>query len=65
MKSFGEKPVTCKSFQIFKYPEGSVSVIITRLIVIDIAPLTVLFCNYLLSRNCPLSDLLLPAVKKY
>ena len=32
--------------------------VVTRLIVIDIAPLTALFCN------CPFSDLQLPAVKR-
>ena len=36
-----------------------VSLIITRLIVINIAPLTELFCN------CPLADMKLPTVKRH
>ena len=39
--------------------------IITRLIEIEIAPLTVLFCNYRLFCNCPLADLQLPVLKRY
>ena len=42
-----------------------VTQIITRLIEIDIAPLTVLFCNYSLFRHCPLADLWLHALKRY
>ena len=30
--------------------------LITQFIVIDIAPLTVLFCNHQLFSNCPLAD---------
>ena len=35
----------------------SILEIITLLIEIDIAPLTVLFCNFPLFCNCPLADL--------
>ena len=39
--------------------QTDISHLITRFIVIYIAPLAVLFCN------CPLADLYLPAVKRY
>ena len=38
-------------------PAIKITLIITRLVVIDIAPLTVLFCNCSLFCNCPLEDL--------
>ena len=40
-------------------------VLITRLIVTNIAPLTGLFYNYPLFYNCPLADFLLSTVKRY
>ena len=42
-----------------------ISVLITRLIIINTAPWTKLFCNCRLFCNCPLADLHLPAVKRY
>ena len=40
-----------------------ITILITRLIVIDIAPLTLLVCNCPLFCNYPLADLGLPAIK--
>ena len=42
----------------------SITRLFTWLIAIDIAPLTVLFCNCPLFYNCPLADLYLPSVKE-
>ena len=42
-----------------------ITLIITRLIVIDITPLTMVFCSCPLFCNYPLADLQLSAVKRY
>ena len=53
-------PYLPKPYPISKIThQTDISHLITRFIVIYVAPLAVLFCN------CPLADLYLPAVKRY